>query len=51
MIGKALSGRYQIHTGLQHGVLWPTQSNGVPLNETMIGARLKQVLVSFLYKL
>ena len=29
-----LSGRYQIHTGLQHGVLWMGQENGLPLNET-----------------
>jgi arylsulfatase A-like enzyme len=31
---QTLTGRYQIHTGLQHGVLWMGQENGIPLNET-----------------
>eukprot|EP00040_Diaphanoeca_grandis_P015002 m.76267 g.76267 ORF g.76267 m.76267 type:complete len:547 (-) comp24880_c0_seq2:79-1719(-) len=40
---QALSGRYQIHTGLQHGVIWPLQANGLPLNETTIADRLKML--------
>ena len=31
---QTLTGRYQIHTGLQHGVLWLGQENGLPTNET-----------------
>ena len=37
---QALTGRYQIHTGLQHGVLWQTVDNGLPLNETTVAEHL-----------
>jgi hypothetical protein len=40
---QALSGRHQIHTGLQHGVIWPFQPNGLPLNETIIAAQLQHL--------
>jgi arylsulfatase A-like enzyme len=38
-----LSGRYQIHTGLQHANIDADQENGMPLNETMISNRLKSL--------
>ena len=38
---QLLSGRHQIHTGLQHGVIWPAQPNGLPLNETTIAEHLR----------
>ena len=37
-----LTGRYQIHTGLQHGVIFPAQPNCVPLDEVTIADKLKQ---------
>ena len=37
-----LTGRYQIHTGLQHGVIYPAQPNSVPLDETIVAEKLKQ---------
>ena len=40
---QLLTGRYQIHTGLQHGVIWPAQPNGIPTNETTVADRLKAV--------
>ena len=38
---QMLSGRYQIHTGMQHGVLWKQQVNGLPKNETTIAEYLR----------
>ena len=38
-----LSGRYQIHTGLQHANIDADQENGMPLNETMLSSRLKSL--------
>ena len=40
---QLLTGRYQIHTGLQHGVIWPAQPNGLPTNETTVAERLRAV--------
>ncbi|XP_052813682.1 arylsulfatase B-like [Mya arenaria] len=39
---QLLSGRYQIHTGLQHGIIWPTQPNGLPLDSPTIADKLKE---------
>ena len=33
--------RYQIHTGLQHGVIWPAQPNGLPLKHPTIADKLR----------
>ncbi|CAH3182356.1 unnamed protein product [Porites lobata] len=37
-----LSGRYPIHTGLQHGVIRPTEPYGLPLNFTTLPQQLKK---------
>ncbi|XP_048590720.1 arylsulfatase B [Nematostella vectensis] len=37
-----LSGRYPIHTGLQHGVIKPTEPYGLPLDFTLLPKKLKQ---------
>ena len=39
---QLLTGLYQIHTGLQHGVIWPAQPNGIPANTTTIADKLRQ---------
>ena len=39
---QLLSGRYQIHTGLQHGVIHPSQPNGLPLNNILLSEQLKK---------
>ena len=36
-----LTGRYQIHTGLQHGIIWSAQPNCVPLEDITIAQKLK----------
>ncbi|XP_076089922.1 arylsulfatase I-like [Mytilus galloprovincialis] len=38
---QLLSGRYQIHTGLQHGVIRPRQANGLPLEIPTIADKMK----------
>ena len=38
---QLLTGRYDIHTGLQHGIIWPSQANALPSNETTIAEKLK----------
>ncbi|XP_065838684.1 arylsulfatase I-like isoform X2 [Oscarella lobularis] len=40
---QLLSGRYQIHTGLQCGVIWAPQPNGIPLNDTLLPEKMKKV--------
>ena len=38
---QLMSGRYQIHTGLQHYVLKPQQPNGLPLENILLPQQLK----------
>ncbi|ESP03556.1 hypothetical protein LOTGIDRAFT_137302 [Lottia gigantea] len=38
-----MSGRYQIHTGLQHGVIKPSQPNALPTTSPTIAEKLKEV--------
>ena len=38
---QLMSGRYQIHTGLQHYVITPQQPNGLPLNNILLPQQLK----------
>lgn len=39
---QLLTGRYNIHTGLQHGIIWPSQANALPKNETTIATKLTE---------
>lgn len=39
---QLLSGRYQIHTGLQHGIIWPLQPNGLPLDSPTLADKMKE---------
>lgn len=40
---QLMSGRYQIHTGLQHGIISPAQPNGLPLELPTLANKLKDV--------
>ena len=40
---QLLSGRYQIHTGLQHGVIHPQQPSGLPLDIPIISNKLSDL--------
>ncbi|XP_046580313.1 arylsulfatase B-like [Haliotis rubra] len=37
-----MSGRYQIHTGLQHAIIWSSQPNGLPLDSPTVADKIKQ---------
>lgn len=39
---QLISGRYQIHTGLQHAILWRWQRAGLPLDSPTIADKLKE---------
>lgn len=39
---QIMSGRYQIHTGLQHGVLDASQRNGLPLDNILLPEQLRK---------
>ncbi|XP_035826847.1 arylsulfatase J [Aplysia californica] len=39
---QLMSGRYQIHTGLQHVVIWPEQPNGLPLDSPTMADKMKE---------
>ncbi|XP_077987808.1 arylsulfatase B-like [Glandiceps talaboti] len=40
---QLMTGRYQIHTGLQHGVILPGQPNCLPTDEVTLAQKLKEV--------
>ena len=41
---KLMTGRYQIRTGMQHGVIRPPQPDGIPLDEVLLPQVKKQFI-------
>uniref|UniRef100_A0A0B7BK24 Sulfatase N-terminal domain-containing protein n=1 Tax=Arion vulgaris TaxID=1028688 RepID=A0A0B7BK24_9EUPU len=39
---QLMSGRYQIHTGLQHGIIWAYQPNALPNDSPTLADKLKE---------
>lgn len=39
---QLMSGRYQIHTGLQHGIISPSQPNALPTDSPIIAEKMKE---------
>ncbi|XP_052091226.1 arylsulfatase B-like [Mytilus californianus] len=39
---QLMTGRYQIHTGIQHGIFWPLQQNGLPLQDPTLADKLRE---------
>ncbi|XP_063423154.1 arylsulfatase I-like [Mytilus trossulus] len=39
---QLMTGRYQIHTGIQHGIFWPLQPNGLPLQDPTLADKFRE---------